>query len=54
MADELRGLGTHLFVKYVPRPGDSKGTFSVFRDEKVPLISTGQCPPLAAQMWAPF
>jgi len=23
------GLGTHLFVK-VPRPGDSKGTFSVF------------------------
>jgi len=23
------GTGTHLFVK-VPRPGDSKGTFSVF------------------------
>jgi len=33
----LRGLGTHLFVK-LPRPWDSKGTFSVFESSCLLLL----------------
>jgi len=32
------GLGTHLFFK-VPRPGDSEGTFSVFKSSCHLLLS---------------
>jgi len=46
---QLLGLGTHLFVK-VPQPGDSEGTFAVFRIKLSPAAATTNLTTLSCRL----